>query len=94
MSKEWTQNLLSLFSHLTLKEKETVFWDCYKILSYEKLMFDSFTREEIKERFDRELTEEEYLYLKENIDTYSWMIGNCIDVIIDDLLYEKNSDEN
>ena len=48
MSKEWTQNLLSLFSHLTLKEKETVFWDCYKILSYEKLMFDSFTREEIK----------------------------------------------
>lgn len=94
MSKELNKNLFFLFKGLSLKDKENFFWDCYKILGNEKLMFDSFTREEIKERFDRDLTEEEYLYLKKNIDTYSWMIGNCIDVIIDDLLYEKNSDKN
>ncbi len=82
------QVLLPLIKDLPLREKEILFWDTLKLIGNEKLLFDSFTKEEIDDRFGVKLTNEEYIFLTENMDNYGWMMNEYVQNIIDDLLHE------
>lgn len=89
MSNTNIQYNLSLFKYMNLKDKETFFWECLKVLKYDKLLFGSFSREEIKERFDKDLTEEEYQYLKDNFEIEYRALEESIIIFIEDALYNR-----
>lgn len=90
MCSEKSKYLLYYMERMNLKEKEIFFWECFKILKYDKLLFDSFSRDEIKERFGKDLTEEEYQYLKENFEIEYSALEQSVIILIEDALFDRN----
>ena len=90
MCSEKIKYMLYYIERMNLKEKEIFFWEYFKILKYDKLLFNSFSREEIKERFFKDLTEEEYQYLKDNFEIEYSALEQSVIILIEDALFDRN----
>lgn len=82
--------LLYYMERMNLKEKEIFFWKYFKTIKYDKLLFDSFSREEIKEKLGKDLTEEEYQYLKDNFEIEYSALEQSVIILIEDALFDRN----
>ncbi len=93
MSNINIQNTLFFFKSMTLKEKEILFWECIKVLSSEKrLLLDSFSKEEIEERFNLNLIEKDFQYLIKHFDIKYGVFDEILISFIEDTLYEKKGE--